>query len=209
MTKTIEGKHDSRTLFGRVFAGLQNRCLRRCLPMHVPCAIGWDVVANHVKVMAESTLESLLRPLNVKHGRSHLFLGNDLGITDTVRFNGMTEVLHEEAKGISGRDPQLPDRATPTFGKHPLSGIRRTLLTLYKRNVETGTAKDPFVGCLNVQRKCWKHALPVVHLNRDRKWLACKTMRRNSYAQFEKAKIQLRQQSRENQHRQQSRQNHI
>src|SRR5437667_10992091 len=100
MTKTIEGKHDSRTLFGRVFAGLQNRCLRRCLPMHVPCAIGWDVVANHGEVMAESTLESLLRPVNGKHGRRHTLLGDDLGITYRVRLNRTNADLPEKAERI-------------------------------------------------------------------------------------------------------------
>ena len=68
--------------------------------MHVPRAIGWDVVANHVEVIAESPLVSLIRSLNVEHGRAHLFLGNDLGVTDTVGFNSMTEALYEEAKGI-------------------------------------------------------------------------------------------------------------
>src|SRR5438034_8924894 len=101
MTKTIEGKHDSRTLFGRVFAGLQNRRLCRCLPMHVPRAIGWDVVANHVEVIAECPLVSLIRSLNVEHGRAHLFLGNDLGVTDTVVFYSMTDAPHEEAKGFT------------------------------------------------------------------------------------------------------------
>src|SRR2546428_11635348 len=99
MTKTIEGKHDSRTLFCRVFAGLQNRRLCRCLPMHVPRAIGWDVVANHVEVIAKSPLVSLIRSLNVAHGRAHLFLGNDLRLTDTVGFTSRTQALYEEAQG--------------------------------------------------------------------------------------------------------------
>src|SRR5437867_11967153 len=120
MTKTIEGKHDSRTLFGRVFAGLQNRRLCRCLPMHVPRAIGWDVVANHVEVIAESPLVSLIRSLNVEHGRAHLFLGNDLGVQVKSGFKTRTRPLTEKAKGYRDETFNFLIAQSPPLGNHPL-----------------------------------------------------------------------------------------
>src|SRR5215470_8068910 len=58
MAAPIERDDNSAALFGRVFPRLECQRLRRRLPVHMPSAIGWGVIADRIEVMAQSPLET-------------------------------------------------------------------------------------------------------------------------------------------------------
>src|SRR5712671_5754552 len=103
MAEAIKCQNDAPAFFSRVFPGLQHRRLRRSLPMHVARAIRRQIIADHVKVVSESALEPLIRPLDIDDREIDLFLRNDLRIADTLSVYRKIEIFHKETEGVSRR----------------------------------------------------------------------------------------------------------
>src|SRR5438094_949316 len=104
--------------------------------MHVPSAVGRNIIADHVEVMTHSPIESLIRSLEVNDRKIHPVLGHDLGITNALRLDRILPVLQEESEWISRCSLHLAHRVSPALRQHRLAGLRGVAQSTDEWNIE-------------------------------------------------------------------------
>src|SRR5262249_35776443 len=103
--------------------------------------IGWNVVSNHVQIVACSTFESRLLDADVQASKIHLFLRQDFGVTKALGVDGILSILQEKTEGVAGRSLYMIELEPASTRNHCLLGSRDSFQAACDRNIEARECK--------------------------------------------------------------------